>query len=239
MDKEIITKHKRCDELPLSQRPFEKCEVSGPELLSDAELLSVIFRSGSNKKRITEISRSIIDLCEQYGGLAFLDRIPREELLALHGVGRIRAVQLKCLGELSKRIAEKKRSNQLTRINSPEDIYRYFLPALKNLEAEELWVLMLDGKNNIIRQLEIAKGSSNSCAVPVREILKNALKYGAASIALIHNHPSGDPEPSDEDIWVTKKFDEASRYVDLNFIDHVIIGDNCYYSMLGNGYLKK
>jgi len=238
MEKENKARHIRCDELPISQRPFEKCEISGPEFLSDEELLAVIFRSGSNGKRITEISRSIIDLCEQYGGLAFLDRVPLEEFQALCGIGHIRAVQLRCLGEISKRIADKKRSNALTRVTTPTDIFDYFQPLLKTLEEEQLWVLMLDGKNNIIRRMEVARGSANSCSVPIRDILKNALKQGAVAVALVHNHPSGDPEPSDEDIRVTKQFRVAAQAVDITVIDHVIIGDGCYYSMRGNGLIE-
>lgn len=222
--------HKRTDELPFEERPFEKCEQKGPESLSEEELLSVLFRHGSTKRRVTEISRSIIELLENYGGLAYLNRVPLQELTALEGVGRVRALQLICLGELAKRISYKSTAQQAKRIEAPEDIYRCFCQDMPSLEVEEARVIYTDGRNNVLRKELLTRGSANLSFVPIRELLKNALRIGAVGIALVHNHPSGDPEPSFEDIQVTRRLKKACELMELTFLDHLIIAGDGYMS---------
>lgn len=228
--------HKAMKDIPESERPFEKCLIDGPVGLSDEELLSVIFRSGTTKKRITEISRSIVTLCEEYGGLGFIGRIPLKELMSLEGVGKVRSIQLLCIYELAKRISQKRKTTNITSISWAGDIYDIFSDVLSGLEVEENWAVFLDGKNNIIKRELMTRGTANSSILPVREILKTALRAGAVGIILIHNHPSGDPTPSEQDILITRQFKKACLLTDIELVDHIIIGSQRYVSMKFEGH---
>lgn len=233
----VVSDHRRMRDMPLGERPYEKCLVEGVGALNDEELLSVIFRSGTCKKRITEVSRAIMNLCEEYGGLGYLNRIPISSLMEIEGVGKVRAIQLLCIGELSKRISKSQKTNTISSIRSAGDVYDYFSDSLKGLEVEENWVLLLDGKNNIIKRELMTRGTANSSILPVREILKLALRNGAVGIVIVHNHPSGDPQPSEADIEVTRQFHKACRITDIELVDHIVIGDQRYVSMKFEGYM--
>lgn len=237
MESKILKEHVTMKSLPMSSQPYEKCDKLGPAALSEEELLSVIFRSGTRNKRVTEVARNVISLCESYGGLGFLERVPVSELTKIDGIGKVKALQLKCIGELSKRVWKSTNATIEMRISSAKDIYDVFANELKGLEVEEVWILYLNSKNAILSKKQLTKGTINSSLISAREIFKDALKVNALSIALVHNHPSGDPEPSLEDLSVTRQLRDAAAVMDINLIDHVIIGDGRYVSLKQKGIL--
>ena len=223
-------------QLPLSERPYEKAEMEGTEKLSDKELLTVLIRTGTKTERADEVAMKILQLCGE-DGLQALWHMGLEELKELPGIGRVKAIQLVCACELAKRLARGKRLFG-TKVNSPEDIVNYYNVQLKNQEKEYLMVLVLDSKNRIIAEEILSVGTVNNSIADPREIFLAALKRNGVSIILLHNHPSGDPTPSKEDIWVTKRIEKAGQLLGVPLQDHIIIGQNSYISLNGEGYLK-
>ena len=224
-------------EVPEADRPFEKCQQFGPSGLSTEELLAVVLRSGTKNSRVTQVARKLLDACEVYGGLAYLSRMPLKELLDIDGIGRVKALQLLCICELSRRMAVDTKRNRDNRIESPADAAEYFMKSLGRLEEEETWVLLLDGRNNCIHRLQLTKGTANSSIMPVRELLSKALRFGCVAVMLVHNHPSGDVLPSLEDIAVTKRLKSAAELLELELVDHIVVGEGDYYSFRENGLL--
>ena len=229
--------HRGMKDMPAGERPYEKFMLSGAGLMSQEELLAVILRSGTGRKRVTEVARAVLSKCEEYGGLSYLERVPVEELMSLEGIGRIKAIQLRCLGELSRRIALGAALGGRARIGSPEDVRDIFSPQLGGLEVEEAWALYLDGKNGVVRKSLITRGTVNGSMISGREVFKEAVRCSAAGLILVHNHPSADPEPSREDIQVTDMIREGAALLDIDFIDHVIIGGRSFVSMRERGIL--
>lgn len=221
-------------DLPANQRPYEKCELYGAESLSDAELLAVIIRSGSRNENSTALANRIL-CCNDGAGLLNLHMMSVCDLKELEGIGKVKAVQLKCIAELVKRMANlKKQYGQ--ELSAPDIIASIYMEEMRNLEIEVLKMILLDSKTRLIKDVIISTGTVNSSVASAREIYYSALKNGAVKIILLHNHPSGDPSPSREDIFVTNKIKEAGDIIGIPLLDHIIIGDNCYYSMKEAGY---
>lgn len=223
-------KHLCMKDLPQTERPYERCKEYGPGSLTNAELLAVILKNGSAKNRVTQVARKLLDLCESYGGIYNLSKIPYADLLAIDGIGEIKAITLQCVGELAERIRQQRPVRTCSRIESPQMAADYFMNELGRLDIEEAWILMVDGRNCVIRKEMMTKGTANSSIMPVREILKQALRYGAVGLFIIHNHPSGDVSPSIEDKQVTLQMKSAARLVGIDLIDHVIVSEIEYYS---------
>lgn len=221
-------------ELPDTQRPYEKCEQHGAESLTDAELLSVIIRSGAVNERSIDLSIRILQ--HDGGGLFNLHSMSLTELREFNGIGRVKAIQLKCVSELTRRMARMTRTLGES-FTSPDIIAGYYMEDMRNLERECLLLVMLDSKTRRINDTFISSGTVNSSVASAREIYHYALKYGAVRIILLHNHPSGDPVPSKEDIFVTTRIKEAGDIIGIPLIDHIIIGDNCYFSMREAGHV--
>jgi len=234
---DLTTAHAKMKDLSPDQLPTEKCLKYGADALTDEELLAVIFRFGTGRLRVTQVARSVIECAEGYGGIAYLDRIPLGTLQQIEGVGQVRSVQLRCLSELARRMWEKGGGSKKERITSGKDVFEMFLPTLKPLEVEETWALYLDGKNGIIKKKMMTRGSVNSSMVSEREIFRDALLHSAVGIILIHNHPSGDPSPSLDDLEVTRKLRNGADLLGINLMDHVIIGDNNFISLKERGIL--
>ena len=220
----------RIKDLPDNERPYEKCLKYGANHLSDAELLSAILRTGTNGMSAYDLANNII--CSKSSkSILSLMHLSKEELLSIKGIGNAKAVQVLCIAELAKRISSEKSSLSL-KMNVPSSIANYYMEHMRHLEQEQLLVLYVDSKCNMIKDRVMSMGSINQSYVCNREILVDALKCGAVSIILIHNHPSGDPTPSSADISSTKKLSKACELIGLNLLDHIVIGDRCYTSFI-------
>lgn len=222
-------------DLPQEERPYEKCLEKGPESLSEAELLSVIIRTGAKGSSSLELSRRVLELGGQ-GGLIGLLHLTIPQLKEVHGIGTVKAVQLVCIGELSKRIWRTLISSQLV-LDSPESIADYYMEAMRHLEQEQTMLAMFNTKNMLLKDIILSKGTVNASLVSPREVFLEALKYHAVYIVLVHNHPSGDPTPSEADLLLTNRLKEAGSLIGIQLIDHIIIGDNRYISLKERGIL--
>ena len=222
--------------LPVSERPYEKAETEGAEQLSDKELLTVLIRTGTKEERADQIALKILSLCGE-DGLQALWTMDAEELKALPGIGRVKAIQLVCVCELAKRMARGKRLYG-AKIISPEDVVKYYNIQLKYHQKECLVVIILDSKNRILADEIISVGTLTASIADPREIFLTALKKNGASVILLHNHPSGDPMPSREDILTTERIAKAGILLGIPLNDHIILGQNTYISLKAEGYLK-
>ncbi len=228
--------HLTVKELPLSERPYEKCETYGPGSLSDAELLAVILRTGTRQLRAIDLAVMVLNYSTKNPGLKGLNYLTIKELTQISGIGRVKAIQLLCLTELTKRMSREVHKDKLKFI-TPQSISDYYMQDMRHLPREQVLLLLLDSKSRIIRDMVVSSGTINASIMPIREVLIQALKEEAVNIILIHNHPSGDPSPSSEDIRVTKRMKEASNLIGLTLMDHIIIGDNRYISLKEQGLL--
>ena len=216
--------------LPTMEQPYEKCLENGPESLSDAELLAVILRCGARGKTSLELAREILSLPGKEEGLLGLYHCTRQELLQIRGVGEVKAIQLQCIGELSKRMAAAGARKGLC-FHDPASIAE----RLRHEDQEVLLCMMLDTKNQLLGEKEITRGTVNATMISPRELFLAALQFRAVHILLVHNHPSGIPEPSGDDITVTRQIRRAGEMLGITLLDHIIIGDHCYTSMLEQG----
>ncbi len=223
-------------ELPISERPYEKCEKYGAAYLSDAELLAVILRTGTRKLRVIDLASNILNYPEANSGLKGLNYLTMKELTRINGIGRVKAIELLCLTELTKRMAKEIHRDNL-RLITPKSVADYYMQDMRHLDREQIILVMLDSKSKLIKDMVISSGTVNTSIMPSREIFVQALKQEAVNIILIHNHPSGDPSPSAEDLRVTKRIKEAGNFVGITLMDHIIIGDNRYISLKEQGLL--
>lgn len=220
-------------EIPESERPYEKCERAGAAALSDAELLAVLLRTGTRGENILDLSRRILESAGK-DGLLGLYSLTSGQLQRIRGVGKVKAVQLSCLLELSRRLAKAEASPKLN-FTCPSSIARYYMEDMRHLKQEHMKLLMLNGKSMLIGEKDVFKGTVNASLAEPRELFIEALKKEAVSIVLLHNHPSGDPTPSREDILVTERIKVAGDYIGIRLLDHIIIGNNCYISLAERG----
>ena len=212
-------------DLPEQNRPRERFLKHGPEALSDSELFAIILRTGSPNENVIDMSNRLI---KEYG-LNNLFDCSIKELQKRKGIGPSKAMQLLAMAELGKRYSQSK--NPIKKISRSKDVFDLFHERLKDKKQEEFYVLMLNSKNNIVSEKLITKGILDASIVHPREIFKEAIKNSASKIILVHNHPSGDPSPSSEDLEITKKLQEAGQMVDIKVLDHVIIGNGSYFSL--------
>lgn len=215
--------------LPDIERPYEKCISMGPKALSDAELLAVILKSGTNNMTAVELSRQILTLPNKEYGLLALHKHNLSSLMSIKGVGKAKAVTLLCLLEIAIRISKTEKSINIS-LDSPQKVADYFMEELRHLEKERVLIVLLDSKNRLINTLVSTIGTINSSLFSPREILTDALKNNAVGIIIVHNHPSGDPSPSKEDMIATRKLKDAAQIIGINMLDHVIVGDRSFYS---------
>ncbi|MDO4554556.1 MAG: DNA repair protein RadC [Lachnospiraceae bacterium] len=220
---------KTVKDLPKSERPYEKCMEHGPGVLSDAELLAVILKTGTKDLSSVELAREILTINKDYEGLIGIFHLSYEELLKIRGIGPVKAVQLLCLGELTKRMAKSTARERLS-FSSPDTIADYFMEQLRHSDREKVMVLFFDGKHGLIKESMISMGTVNAAPSSPREVYLEALRVCAVYLILIHNHPSGNPTPSRQDIILTKRMKEAGEMIGIELSDHIIIGDQCYYS---------
>ncbi len=219
-------------DLPAEERPYEKLEANGGEVLSNAELLAIIIKTGTRKERSIEIAQRLLSMSQSLSGLY---RLTINELKSISGIGRVKAVQIKAVLELSKRIAKTSAFRKL-KITSPKSIANIYMEDMRYLDREHFRVVFLDTKNHILSDSILSVGTVNASLVDPREIFMEALRKTAVHMILMHNHPSGDPTPSKEDIEVTKRICEAGELMGIDVIDHIIIGDGQFTSLKELGF---
>lgn len=229
-----MTEFKTMKELPEHERPYEKCVRLGPQALTDPELLAVVLRTGTRGSTSVEMAEEVLNLSRDREGLLGLHQLSLTQLQSIKGIGKVKAVQLKCIGELSKRIARKSAKRGLS-LNHPQTIADYYMEQLRHEEQEQLFCMMLDTKNHLLGEEMIFKGTVNSSLVSPREIFLSAVSYHAVGILLIHNHPSGDPSPSEADLDFTQRIKDAGELIGIPLLDHIIIGDCKYLSFRQEG----
>ena len=219
-------------ELPRTERPYEKLELYGEKNLSDAELLAIVIKTGTKNETSVQIAQKILNLNydPQMGNLNFLKDISLEELMQIKGIGRVKAIQLKAICELSIRMSRPSNYKQV-KISSTEDAAKFVLEELKNQKKEYIKIILLNNKNYILKTCDMAIGGTNFVNVNIKEIILEALKIKAPRMILIHNHPSGDPTPSKNDIEFTDKLYNATKMFDIELLDHIVIGNIDYKSI--------
>jgi len=216
-------------DLPLDDRPREKMLLRGPQSLSDAELLAVLLRTGTKGKSVITISQELIAENEN---LAVLASKHQSHFTRKEGIGKDKAATLLAAFEISRRILSQNKNYSEKKITSPQDVAEMFIPLLKDELKERFLLICLNSANKIIKFETISIGNLNSSIVHPREIFKAAIENSSASVILMHNHPSGNPEPSTEDISITKKLVEAGKMLDIPVFDHIIIAGNSYTSFV-------
>ncbi len=213
----------------MDDRPREKLLLRGAQNLTDAELVAIILRTGTKGKSVISVAQ---DLIKQEGNLAVLASKTLESLKKNAGIGNDKAATLLAAFEISRRVLSQSKWSNDAKITSPEDVANLFIPILIDEVKEKFIVVCLNSANKIIKQETISTGSLNSSIVHPREVFKVAIECSSASIILIHNHPSGNPEPSNEDIAITKKIVEAGKIIDIQVFDHLIIAGSGFTSFV-------
>lgn len=226
-----MQKNKTIKELPASERPYEKFLSLGASGLSDADLLAIIIKTGTKDKSAVDIAQEI--LSGRHGNLLNLYEMSYDELIQVSGIGQIKAIQLKAVAELSMRISKAKRTRSI-RMNTPVTIADYYMEQMRHLQQEVVICAYFDVKSRFLGDKFISKGSLSSSVVDISSVMRTALEKNASKIVLLHNHPSGDCTPSKDDIAVTDRLAEGSRIFSIELCDHIIIGDNEYYSFYEN-----
>ena len=212
---------------------YEKCLEYGAGALSNAELLAAIIRTGTRGMNSVELSEKIIS---NVGDLNGLHELSVADLTAIKGIGKAKAVQICCILELSRRISKQKAREKLD-FSNVSTIAEYYMEDMRHLEKEHLVLVMLDTRCRLIKDKVISVGTSTGSMISVREIFKEAIDNRAVFIVLLHNHPSGNPAPSREDMKVTRNVLEAGRIVGIELVDHIVIGDNSYFSFKQMQYI--
>lgn len=223
-------------QLPKEERPYEKCMKLGPTALTDAELLAVLLRTGTKGSPSVDMAEEVLRLSKDRKGLLGLHQLSLSQLRSVKGIGTVKAIQIKCIGELSKRIAGRTAEKGLS-FNDPQTIADYYMEQLRHEEQEQVRCMMLDTKNHLLGEEMVFKGTVNSSLVSPREIFLTAMSYHAVGILLIHNHPSGDPNPSQADLAITERLRQAGEILGIPLLDHLIIGDCRYLSFREEGIL--
>jgi len=218
-------------------RPYEKCERFGTDSLTDSELLAVILRTGTKGENSLDIAGRILHDRSPEQGILNLHYWTREQLMTVKGVGRVKALQILCLSELAKRLSKASGFTKLC-FNNPESIADYYMEDMRHKQQEHMKLLMFNTKTRLLGESDISKGTVNASLISPRELFIEALQKNAVSIILIHNHPSGDPTPSHEDLLVTKRIKNAGELIGIQLLDHIIIGNNCYVSILQQGLMS-
>ena len=217
--------------IPVWDRPYEKMMLYGEESLSESELLSIIIKNGTKNLNALQIAQNIISKnVNIYSDFRFLQQISINELIKFEGIGKIKAIELKAVGEIAKRI-EKPINEEKLFITSRKDIVELFMQQLRYEKTEILKLVMLNNKNRIQKIETIAKGSSDGITFDIKQVLSEPIKMQIPKIIVLHNHPSGVPEPSLADIEFTKRLDKACLLLGIELLDHIIIGDGIFQNI--------
>lgn len=222
--------------LPFSERPYEKFERCGASALTEAELLAIIIKNGTKEETALQLAERVLVKCEREKKFSF-EQVSLNCLKEIKGIGRVKAIQLKAVFELSKRF--NRSSDEIIHINNPRQAYDYLMGELKYERQEHIKVLMLDVKSNLIKAETVAIGSISEVGITPREIFKKPVEFSAANIILAHNHPSGDATPSEADISFTEKVAFVGKVLGISLVDHIVMTDNSWCSMRKEGLFPK
>ncbi|MGC8838523.1 MAG: RadC family protein [Anaerolineae bacterium] len=223
--------HATIKEWPTSERPRERLQHYGAEALSTAELLGIVLRVGQRGETAVAMARRLL---ETYGGLRGLAQASFGQLCQERGLSTAKVAQIKACLELGRRLLATAPDERL-QIRSPADVANLLLAEMSLLEREEMWVLLLDTRYRLKEVVKLYAGSLNASAVRVAELFRDAVRTNAAAILVTHNHPSGDPTPSPEDIRLTETVVQAGKLLDIEVLDHIIIGQGRYVSLKERG----
>ena len=221
---------KKVKDMAIEERPREKMIQHGVKVLSNAELLAILLRTGTKKRNAIELANYIIN--KDLQGIRYLQDMSIEELCEIDGLGLSKATQIKAALELGMRISSYKPNKY--KVKNPWDIYKYYMESLRYNQKEVFKVVLLNTKNEIITDVDVSVGTLNSSLVHPREVFKEAIKRSSNKMILIHNHPSGSVEPSKEDKNITERLIKCGDIIGIEVIDHIIIGDGLYYSFKEN-----
>lgn len=230
----------RLRDLAVGERPQERLERHGPAALSEIELLALLLRKGTRRHDVLAIARQMLGAA---GSLEGLLRWTEQDLQTIPGIGRVKSAQLITVLEVAKRVRNGSAAPAPV-FKTAQDVFEHFALITAGLSVEKFWVLCLNRKNRLLRQHEATSGTASSSLVHPREVFREAIRFGACAVICLHNHPSGDPAPSAADIQVTRQLREAARAVDIDLLDHVIVGRKAtdpaglgYYSFRDAGLL--
>lgn len=219
--------------LPAGERPRERLLRDGAAQLSNVELLAILLRTGVTDVPVTSLAEHLL---ESFHGIQGIDSASVEELAAERGVGLAKATQIKAGVELGRRVAETPWRERFT-FRSPQDVYQAVSPRMSHLDRETFMVFYLNAKNQAVHSETISVGSLTSSLVHPRELFKGAIKRSAAAVILVHNHPSGDPTPSEDDLLLTRRLVQAGELLGIQVLDHIIVGYGRFISLKERGHL--
>lgn len=214
-------------DLPREERPRERLRNYGPSSLSTAELLAIILRTGTQSENVLNLSTRLMS---RFGGLSGLARAGFDELCGVHGFGEAKTAQLKAAFELGRRVVSFQESERPT-VQSPQDIANLLQGEMAFLEQEHLRVVLLNTRNRVLSVHEVYKGNANSAMIRPGEVFREAVRANALAIILVHNHPSGDPAPSDDDVQITRQIIDAGKLLDIEVLDHVVLAQRGFVSL--------
>ena len=222
-------------EMSDQDKPYEKCQALGAGALTDAELLAVLIRTGTEGSSSIELAHQILKLNGNEEKLQNLYHMTIQQLMRIRGVGKVKATQLICLCELARRLSRAPLGEKLV-FRKAKIIAEYYMEEIRHLDQEELRCIFLNSKCHFIGDRVITRGTVNTSLISPREVFIEALKSGAVNLVLMHNHPSGDPTPSMSDVEVTRTIRQAGELLGIHLADHIIIGDQCFYSFKERGF---
>lgn len=215
-------------DLPETERPYEKLEMYGEKMLSNSELLAIIIKNGTKEYTAIDISNKILNKINN--NLRELQDISLDDFKDIQGIGRVKAIQLKAICELAKRMSRPINDAKI-QIKNTKDIADIFIDELRYEKREIVKLVLLNTKNIIMKIIDISFGGTSSALLEPKDIFIEAIKIGAPKIIIVHNHPSGDSEPSLADFEITKRIEEASKIIGIELLDHIVIGDGNYVSI--------
>lgn len=218
-------------EVPTLERPYEKLELYGEQKLSNSELLAIIIKTGNKNESVVTLAQKILNMCGD--NLRVLQELSITEFMKIKGIGRVKAIQLKAVCELAKRMGQPLNTNKIT-IRTPEDVANLVMEELRYETKEEARVIILNIKNIVQKIVKVSQGGTNFAVIEPKEVLEDAIKLGAPRIILLHNHPSGDSTPSKSDYDVTDKIYECASMMGIELLDHIVIGDGNFESIFRN-----
>lgn len=218
-------------ELPISERPYEKLEMYGEKALSNAELIAIIIKTGTKDESSINIAQKILALDKNgENNLRFLQNVSIEEFMSIKGIGKVKALQLKAICELTKRMSKPLNTSQV-QINSPKDVAELLTNEMRFEKREVVKAIILNSKNVILKMVDVCFGGTNSAILKPKDVLHEAIKLEAPKIILVHNHPSGDPTPSKSDFEFTERLNQAAQIMGIELLDHIVIGEYGFKSI--------
>ena len=220
--------------LPENQ-PRERFEQLGPSALSSAQLLAILLRTGTGKISALDLANTLL---HTFGSLRGIEDASLKELCRLRGIGKIKAVEIKAAIELGKRFLQESHNPGFL-IKESDDVFQRHKLSFTGLKQETFFILLVNTRNQVTKECEISRGSLTSSTVHPREVFKEAIRESASGVVFIHNHPSGDPSPSRADIALTQRLKEAGKILGIRVLDHVVIGENRYFSFADQGYISR